>query len=164
VAATPEAYAALWRFCFDIDLMERIEAWPRSADEPLFHMMANPRQLKLKLSDGLWVRLVDVAQALEARRYAAEDRLVFEVRDSFCPWNEGRLALEGGPGGARCTRTDNEPDLVVDVRDLGAAYLGGTRFDELARAGRVVESAPGALRRADAMFSWSPAPWCPAVF
>jgi predicted acetyltransferase len=164
VAATPEAYAALWRYCFDIDLIERIEAWPRSADEPLFNMMANPRQLKLKLADGLWVRLVDVAQALQARRYAAEARVVFEVRDSFCPWNEGRVALEGGADGAECTRTGREPDLVVDVRDLGAAYLGGTRFDVLARAGRVVESTPGALRRADAMFTWSPAPWCPAIF
>ena len=47
---------------------------------------------------------------------------------------------------------------------LGAVYLGGNSFSSLARAGRVVEARPGALRRADAMFAWDPAPWCPAIF
>jgi hypothetical protein len=34
----------------------------------------------------------------------------------------------------------------------------------LARAGRLVERTPGALTRADALFGWDPAPWCPYVF
>ena len=47
---------------------------------------------------------------------------------------------------------------------LGATYLGGTSFQQLARAGQVTEHSAGALDRADAMFSSTPAPWCVADF
>jgi predicted acetyltransferase len=164
MAATPEACAALWRFCFDHDLIGRIEAWPRPADEPLLHMLANPRALGLRVGDGLWLRLVDVPTALASRLYSASGRVVFEVRDTFCPWNEGRFEIEGGPGGASCKAVDAEPDLVVEAVDLGAAYLGGARFRELHRAGRVIEVRPGAMAAADAMFAWDPLPFCSGLF
>jgi hypothetical protein len=32
------------------------------------------------------------------------------------------------------------------------------------RAGRVEELQPGAAARADPMFSWNRAPWCPEIF
>ena len=160
VGLTEDAYAAMWRLCFDTDLVRRIEGWKRPADDPIVHMLAEPKALQLKYRDGLWLRLVDVAPALEARRYSARDRLVFDVRDGHCPWNEGRLELEGGPDGASCRPAYAEPDLILDAADLGAAYLGGVAFDTLSRAGRVVEATPGALRRADAMFTWRPGPWC----
>jgi len=164
MATTPEAYAALWRFCLDHDLIDKIQAWPMRPEEPLLHLLANPRKLNLKLGDGLWLRLLDLPKALSSRRYSAKDRLVLEVRDTFCPWNDGRFELEAGPDGAECVPTDREPDLALEVRDLGAAYLGGVRFSTLSRAGRVGQLTPDALARADAMFQWDPPPWCPQVF
>jgi predicted acetyltransferase len=164
MAESPEAYAALWRFCLDVDLIAKIEAWPRPEDEPLVYLLADPRRLHRKVFDGLWIRLVDAPVALARRRYATEGTLVLDVRDAFCPWNEGRYELEGGPEGAQCRPTGREPDLVLDAADLGASYLGGTRLQTLARAGRVHEERPGALSRADAMLGWDPLPWCPTVF
>jgi predicted acetyltransferase len=164
MATTTEATAALWRACFDHDLMGKIQSWPRPLDEPLLHMLANPRALGLRLTDGLWIRLVDVAKALASRNYSAIGRIVFEVHDSFCAWNEGRYELEGGPDGASCRPSREEPDLVVEAADIGAALLGGSRFGHLHRSGRVVEMTQGALRRADAMFAWDPLPFCSAVF
>lgn len=164
VAATPTAYAGLWRYCLDIDLAATVEAWNRPPDEPLLHMLADPRRARAQLRDGLWVRLVDVPAALAGRRYGRGDALTLEVHDQFCPWNEGRFWLNGGPGEAECRPTTDRPDLELSAADLGAAYLGGVRFSTLARAGRVREHADGALRRADAMFGWDPAPWCPDVF
>jgi len=164
MAATPGAYAALWRFCLDHDLMNKIQAWPMRPEEPLLHLLANPRQLNLKVGDGLWLRLLDVPMALSSRRYSNPDRLVLEVRDTFCPWNDGRFELEAGPDGAECVPTDREPDLALEAWDLGAAYLGGVRFSTLSRAGRVGQLTPYALARADAMFQWDPPPWCPQVF
>lgn len=163
MATTESAYAALWSYLFGVDLVGSIEARLRPIDEPLLWMLADPRRLTRHPSDTLWVRIVDVASALEGRRYAAEGRVVLDVRDQFCPWNEGRYELEGGPHGARCLRSDAEPEIVLDASDLGAAYLGGVRLQTLHRAGRVQGDAD-ALRRADAMLAWSPLPWCPEVF
>ena len=164
IATTLESTAALWRTFFDHDLMGKVEAWPRPIDEPLLHMLSHPRALNLRATDGMWLRLVDVPKALASRTYSASGALVFEVHDSFCPWNEGRYELLAGPEGASCTPTGLEPDLVVEAADLGATYLGGTRFGHLNRAGRVVEVTSGGLARADALFSWDPLPFCSTVF
>ncbi|MGQ0670116.1 MAG: GNAT family N-acetyltransferase [Actinomycetota bacterium] len=164
VAVTPRAYADMWRYCFDVDLVSRVKCWNRPVDDPLLYLLAEPRRLRMTVRDGLFVRLVDLPKALEARRYATADRITLEVRDEFCPWNDGRYALEGGPDGAVCGPTTKTADLALSVTDLGASYLGGAEFPTLARAGRVVEETPGALRRADAMFRSDPAPWCPNMF
>jgi predicted acetyltransferase len=164
MAATTEAAAALWRFCFDHDLIGKVEAWPRPADEPLLHMLANPRALGLRVGDGLWLRLVDVPAALGSRRYSTSGRVVFEVHDTFCSWNEGRYELEGGRHGASCKPVETEPDLVVEAADLGAAFLGGARFRNLHRAGRLMEITGGAMAEADAMFAWDPLPFCSGLF
>jgi predicted acetyltransferase len=161
---TPRAYAAAWRFVLDVDLIQRVSASNRPADEPILHVLREPRRLNLRLKDGLWVRLVDVPAALSARRYAAPGRVVLEVRDAFCPWNEGRVELDGGPDGASCRPTDEAAELVLTQNDLAAVYLGGPSFRQLHRAGRVDEERPGALARADAMFGWDPQPWCQLHF
>ena len=91
--------------------------------------------------------------------------LVFEVRDTFCPWNDGRVRLTGGPDGATCAPTSDPADLVVHVADLGAAYLGGTTLVSRAAAGRVTEVTAGSLAPASLAFGWpGPAPYCPLVF
>jgi predicted acetyltransferase len=164
IAETPRAYAALWRYCFDVDLLAEIKAWRRPPDEPLLHLVAEPRRLRLVTTDGLWVRLVDVAAALAGRRYATEGSIVLEVRDEACEWNDGRFILQGGPDGANVAATTASPELALSVADLGALYLGGNTFAALARAGRMLELAPNAITRADAMFRSDLAPWNPTIF
>jgi predicted acetyltransferase len=163
LALTPGASAGLWRFLSGIDLVEKIEAWNRPEDEPLAWLLADPRRLRSMPGDSMWLRLVDVPAALAARRYRIPGRLVLEVRDAFCPWNEGRYRLEGDRGDAACERTDADPDLVLDARDLGAVYLGGARMAALSRAG-LIHGGRAAVETADLMFSWDPPPWCPEVF
>jgi len=163
-ALTPQAYADIWRFLLDVDLVHRVTAQALPPDEPLLHLLAEPRRLHLTLRDGLWLRLVDVPRALAVRGYAARDRIVLDVRDRFCPWNEGLIALEAGPDGATCSATDEPADIAGSVNILGSVYLGGTTFRQLWRAGQIEEHRPGALERADAMFASDPAPWCPFVF
>jgi predicted acetyltransferase len=164
VAASELATREMWRFVFGIDLVARIKSWFRPADEPLFHMLAEPRRLRPTLHDGLWLRIVDVHDALEARTYSANGSLVFNLNDSFCPWNEGRHKLEAKDGHARLDDASEEAELTLSAADLGSCYLGGTSFIQLVRAGRVVEHAPGAAQRADDLFRWHVAPWCPEVF
>jgi len=164
-ALTTEAAAGLYRYCLDLDLVGTVQLERRPLDEPLRWLLADPRRLRVgEVSDGLWVRLLDLPAALAARGYAVPGSVVLQVTDRLRPANDGRFLLEGGPDGADCRPTGREPDLVCDVADLGAAYLGGTRLASLARAGRVLEQVPGALARADAMFAGEPAPWCTTTF
>jgi predicted acetyltransferase len=164
MAATPRAVHDLWRFAFDIDLIHVIRAERVQPDHPLMLTVAEPRRLGMTLSDALWLRLVDLPAALKARSYRGEGSVVFEVSDSFCPWNAGCWRLESDGKQARIEPADKGPELAVDVTDLAAAYLGAFSFTELARAGRVVERSAGALGRADRMFATDRAPWCPQVF
>jgi predicted acetyltransferase len=164
IAATADAYAALWRHVLDVDLMARVSAEMRPVDEPLRFLLADSRQPKTRVEDGIWLRLVDVAAALAGRRYAVEGRLVLRVRDEFCPWNDGRVELSGGPSSADCRRSEANPDLELSAADLAALYLGGNRFRTLFEAGRVQELRPGAVARADLMFATDRAPWCPSHF
>ena len=164
MATTSEANAALWRFCFDVDLTTRTEVERRPVDDPLPWMLADPRRLQRVTRDGLWLRLVDVSAALQLRTYMAVDRLVLEVHDDTCRWNDGRLELEGSPEGAVCRPTDASPDLALAARDLASAYLGAVSFTTLAQAGMVAEPTPGALLRADRMFAVQRQPWTPNGF
>ncbi len=164
MAATDDAHAALWRYCFDIDLRTTTTAHTRAVDDPLPWMLADPRRLKREVYEGLWLRLVDAPQALSGRSYAREESLVLGLVDSFCPWNQGTFELEASGAGARCSRSTKNPDLVLTAADLAVAYLGTEAFSALARAGRVEERAPRALARADAMFAHRPLPWCPYEF
>lgn len=164
MAATREASAALWRFCFDLDLYERIEAIKRPMDDPLPWMLADPRRLQRSPRDGLWVRVVDVRAALEQRAYAASDRLVLEVRDDFCDWNRGCWSLEMSPEGGICRSVAGGADLSIDVSALASVYLGAASFSTLLQAGLADEASAGAVERADRAFAVALKPWTPYNF
>ena len=160
LALSSAAYAELWRYCLDVDLIDDVLAPRRSADETLRFLLADPRAMECSLGDGLWLRLIDAEAALNARTYADDGRIVIGVGDTFCPWNTGTYAIEGG----RCRRTDADPSLVMPADALGACYLGGIRFSTLVRAGVVTERRPGAAERADGLFRSAEVPWCPFHF
>jgi predicted acetyltransferase len=164
-ALTFDAYVALWRFLWDLDLTATVVAHVRPPDEPLRHLLADPRRLRTtRAIDYLWCRVVDVGAALEARRYEVAGSVVLDVRDEFCPWNAGRWRLEGGPDGASCSRTSDDADLTLSTNELGATFLGGTRLSALAAARRVDEHATGAVARTDSMLAMARAPWCQSNF
>ena len=154
-----EVEAELWQYCFGIDLILEIQAWPRAADDPIVWRLEDPRRLEMTLIDHMWLRLVDVKEALAMRGYAEPAGLTFRLSDEFCPWNDGTYLLEAGEDGAECSPTGGEPQIELGASDLAAAYLGGVSFATLARAGRVTERAPGALAKADRMFRTERQPW-----
>jgi predicted acetyltransferase len=130
----------------------------------LFVLVTEPRRLHARLSDGLWVRIVDLESALATRSYADDGAVAFQLIDSFLPPNEGVWRLEASGGEGAVSRFDGEPEFRLDVADLGSAFLGGFTFTQLARGGRVEELAAGAVSRADDLFRTRIAPWCPEIF
>jgi predicted acetyltransferase len=152
-----DAHTALWRFLLDLDHVKTVRVRMPPLDDPIWWLLADPRRARFAPHDGLWVALLDIAQALAARRYAADGRLVLDV-------DEERFLLESTGGEAACSATDLGPDLALDRQALAACHLGGHRFSALAQAGLVREQAAGALARADGMFMAERAPWCMGEF
>ncbi|WP_030564097.1 GNAT family N-acetyltransferase [Streptomyces aureocirculatus] len=166
-ALDPTAYAALWRFLFDIDLTSTVLAPNRPVDDPVVQLVSDVRRCDLRFRDSLYVRLVDVGAALEARTYQAPVDVVLDVEDAFCPWNEGRWRLAGDAKGASCKRVDADgtaADLALSVRELGSVYLGGVPLTQLAGAGRVRELRQGAVAETSLAFGSASAPWLPHGF
>lgn len=159
LATSPTATRELWRFLFGIDLVTKVEQEHFDPSSPLFLMVEDPRRLHLQLYDGLWLRFVDLEASLRARSYATDESIVIDARDEICTWNEGRWRV-----GPSIERTDDAPELELDVRDLASVYLGAFDFHWLARAQRVRELRPGALERASLLFRTSRPPFCPEDF
>ena len=101
----------------------------------------------------------------ERRRYTAEGTLVLDVTDPFCPWNQSRWLLEGGPDGATCRPAGRTPapSLRLDSAALGSLFLGGTSVVHLASAG-IVKGDAVAVRQAHLMFGTGAGPWCSTEF
>jgi predicted acetyltransferase len=170
MAADPAASAALCTDLLSRDLTTEFRLPHRPVDDPLLYQLADPRRTRPKLNDNLWVRIVDLPRALAGRRYSCPVDVVLEVRDEILPANAGRWRLStttAAPGGglaASCVPASSPADLALDVTELGAAYLGGTRLGALTGSGLVAELRPGATRQLSAALTWDPAPWCPMVF
>ncbi|OEU87377.1 hypothetical protein DB35_28600 [Streptomyces abyssalis] len=159
------AYGALWRCLFDMDLMRVLRVRGRPVDDAWLHMVGDSIGLcRPRWGDALFARPVEVGAALAARTYTVPVDVVLDVEDAFCPWNEGRWRLCGDSAGATCERTDDPAELALSVRELGAAYLGGTSLRALASAGRVRELREGALGAASVAFATDAAPWLPHGF
>lgn len=160
MARTLRAERELWRYLLDMEWASAVTARLLPLDHPLSLILAEPRRMRMRVGDALWVRLVEVGAALSARSYTAPGRVVVEVRDRLCRWNSGRWRIEEG----EARRTTRTADLACDVSALGSVYLGGLTWGRLVRGGRVDELRRGAAARADAMFATPLLPWCPEIF
>ena len=168
VATDGATAAALWADLFTRDLIGEVTAGQRPVDDPLLDMLADRRRARAYLSDGLWIRLIDVPAALASRRYSCPADVVIEVTDDLLPANAGRWRLQC-PGAddaaaATCERTTAAADIQLPVAALGAGYLGGVRLGSLATAGLITEHTKGALAALSAAMYSDPAPWCPSHF
>lgn len=155
-----EAYAGLWRFFLEMDLIGEIRASELSVDEPLLWMIADQRAAKVTVTDHQYVRVLDVPSALRARSYSAPGTFALEVADPLGIGGGRWLLHVDEHGQARVEAwTDDAPAGAVTVRlgtpELSAAYLGGVSLATLAAAGRVMSSDVAAVARA---FSWHRAP------
>jgi len=160
VTATDDAYAGIWRFLLETDLVSKVTAELRPLDEPLRLMVADFRSVRTSDVDHLWLRILDVKQTLEARTYSATGQIVIDVTDPL-GFAEGTWAINVDADGTASVSSTPEPaDASMSVNELGSIYLGGVSAVALARAGRVA----GDAARLDAMFASTVAPWCSIWF
>ena len=161
------AERTLWGWLTELDLVGRLRAWRGPVPHPLILELTEPRRMGLVVREGILLRILDVAAALEGRGYSGAGSLTFELADAFRPANAGRWRLTVGDGPDRpstVARTDDEPDLSLDTSDLATVYLGAFRFADLARSGRVQACRPGAIEEADRLFASTATAWCSTMF
>ncbi|WP_405811404.1 GNAT family N-acetyltransferase [Streptomyces sp. NBC_01520] len=164
IAVTPAAERSLWRFVCSIDWIATVRTGHRSTDDLLPLFLPDPRAAHIVTqADWLWLRVLDIPRALEARTYGIAASLVLDVRDGT-GLTAGRFLLDASPDGASCTPTTRSADLALDVRELGSLYMGDESAVRLAALGPVEELRAGAASSADALFRAGGRAWCPDVF
>ncbi|MFD3507835.1 GNAT family N-acetyltransferase [Nocardia sp. NPDC058666] len=161
VATTPQAYLGLIRHLLSVDLVDKVTFAFAPVDAPLRHLFVDERAVQItSVHDETWLRLVDVPAALARRTYRDAPPVVVRVDDAILTANTGayRIAADG------VTRVDEAADITVDVATLGAVYLGGSTWRQLALSGRVVEHRPGAADAADDLFATPALPFSGTFF
>ncbi|PRY39687.1 GNAT family N-acetyltransferase [Umezawaea tangerina] len=160
VTTDDAVFTALARYVLDHDLVTEVVFKHVPPGHPLRWQLADFRAGQVgDDTDWLWVRLLDVPRALAARGWSADGELVLDVDDPALGEHH-RYLLTVLDGKADCVPTDREPDLSLDIRDLGSVYLGGTAPSTLVRAGHVRAHHPDAAARADALFRADRPPHC----
>ena len=163
--ATDDAYAGLWRYLLESDLVSTVTAPLRRVDEPMLWQLTDFRSAKKDdEQDHLWTRILDVTSALEARRYRAPGRIALEVSDPL-GFAGGRFLLDVAVDGTAVVSPlagaapDGAASIALGVAELGALYLGGVSAVVLERAGRIAELRPGSADAVDGAFRSAVAPW-----
>lgn len=164
IAVTPAAERALWHFVCSIDWITTVRSGYRAPDDLLPLLLPDPRAARVVThADWLWLRVLDVTRALEARTYKAAATLVLEVHDAS-GLTAGRFRLDASPEGASCVPTKESADLTLGAGELGTLYLGDESVLRLVDLGRIEENRAGAAAVADSVFRAERRAWCPDMF
>ncbi|GAB6897614.1 GNAT family N-acetyltransferase [Kineosporia succinea] len=161
VTTTSRAHFGLLRHLLAIENVQRVVLDPMPVDHSIEKLLTDERALTTRGGrDETWLRLVDVQAALTARSYRAPGAVTLEVRDEVLRENNGRYIVSAaGPA-----RTEQPPDITLDVSQLACAYLGGTAFWQLAQAGRIAVHRDAGLAAADHLFGLRRAPFSGTAF
>ncbi|MGN7797442.1 GNAT family N-acetyltransferase [Leifsonia sp. 22587] len=136
-AATDEALTALWRYLLELDLVASVKVWTRGVDEPLPALVSDIRGAQVTaVEDHLWVRILDVPAALQARTYERDGSIALEVADDL-GMAGGRYRLTVTDRRAEVATTEDDADVTLPVASLGSVYLGHDTARALALAGRI---------------------------
>jgi predicted acetyltransferase len=138
VALTPEAIQALWTVIGGYDNVTEVQWANAPVDDPLVHMLVEPRTLNTRVRDGIMARLVNVDDALALRPYPVASELRFDLLDSFCEWNAGRWALTTDPQGGEAKRIEGgSVDLRLSADTLASLAFGRFSTSQAFRAGLI---------------------------
>jgi predicted acetyltransferase len=157
---TPAAYQAIWEHLMRFDLVGEVAWGVVPADDPLPHLLLEPRMLRATARDGILGRIVDVARALPARPYGGAGTLTFDLRDEMCPWNAGRWQMETSGRETEVRRSTAEPQVTLPVDTLAMLAFGQISATEAARMGRLDAHDPDALDTWDIVLRTRYRPFC----
>lgn len=144
---------ALWRALTGMDLVQTLVFHGSSPSDPLPLSLLDARAVKVKgVGDSVWLRILDLPDAVAGRAFDADGELVLQVDDAMgYAAGTWRLTVSGGVGS--CLPTESEPDVRLAVDTLALLWHGDRGAGEVARAGLIdgTDQAVAALGR---LFHW----------
>eukprot|EP01050_Picozoa_sp_SAG11_P000956 SAG11_NODE_37_length_21777_cov_4.523711_6_plen_235_part_00 len=176
-----DAYRSLWSWLGRHDLVGSIEWDNVPPDDPAPLLWLEPRLLRPRQAEGMFVRIVDFEAALKLRGWsggagatdganvdsaeAGHALTIFVQEDELAAWNSGGWSLELTSDGPRVSRLPptvaaTECEIILDIGTLSALYMGRASATQLARAGLLRARDAGLLCVVDAMFLTQHSPHC----
>ncbi|MGE5672952.1 MAG: enhanced intracellular survival protein Eis [Mycobacterium leprae] len=148
VALTQAAEVGLWGYIANHDSQVKLVTTRTQRDYPLWHLLEHTYDVKSTLSSGWQLRLVDLKQAFEVRRWPADLRgsLTITVTDEQAAWNHGTWRFTFEAGHASLERvTVAASDLSTNVQTLAQLYAGFVKPVAAVSTGRLSAANPEAL-------------------
>ena len=165
-----DAYRGMWEFLAGHDLVREVTMERVPEDDPAPLMLLEPRTLRRRTMDAMWLRVADVELALSQRPYGVKDprhdgraggcALTLRVVDEQCEWNDGTYRIETDGVESAVKRVDGAAELTVPVERLAQLISGYASASQLARLDLIEVGDALALTTADAMFATAYRPFC----
>ncbi len=162
LAIDDDARRTLWHYLANIDLFPNVHWWNAPADNPLYLEVDNPRHITTRHQDTLYLRILDVPAALSGRTYESDGAITIGVVDDTMG-RGGTFRLEVTDGVGTCTPAEGDPDVTMDISDLGALLLGRPGAVTRWRGGRI-EGGEAPVRTLDRLMRTTELPFCSEVF
>ena len=156
IATTPEAEKALLALLRDLGMQTQKGAGPLPSDTTLFcHTIHN--DIEVKLQPVFMGRVVDAAAALAALQTTApEGALTLALTDTHADWNTGTWKIVTEGGRVTAARTDEAPQLALDIQSFSQAFWGTPGLERLRRAGKVTVHDEAAYAQLAALLPTTP--------
>ncbi|MCD6639636.1 MAG: GNAT family N-acetyltransferase [Nocardioides sp.] len=137
VGLSPHAWLGLWRLLASIDQIEHVTHGIFHPQDPLPWALTDINAVRVKAeSEFLWLRVLDVPDAFQARPWAADGQVLVGVADAQ-GHAAGTWAMTSRDGRAEVTSTEADPEVRTDAETLATLLLGTAPVATLQRAGRI---------------------------
>ncbi len=124
-----------------------------------FHSWIRQPTTEIKAKIGFVVlmgRVIDVVGAMADLPAVVDGRIVIEVEDEQCNWNNGRYELVGDNGRLHATPTQKPAVCKSSILGLSAMIYGSLSIDELRYRGWLTGNVPAFESATELLHKWFP--------
>ncbi|NNG19257.1 GNAT family N-acetyltransferase [Naumannella sp. ID2617S] len=149
----PAVERRLYQALVEVDLAETVHCFGPGPNAPLAMSLVDPWAVKVtNVGDGVWLRVLDLPKAVGQRGWAGGDgEVTLGVRDRL-GYADGTWRVRVGNGRGEAWRTEDAPEVELDVATLGRLHFGDRTVGDCARAG-LITGTPEGLARAGRLFA-----------
>lgn len=170
VALSDVARLKLLEYVANHDLVQQVHG-QGALDDPMRLVLHNVRDYQVRSTDDvLWLRVLDVIAAFEARGYQRSGQLVISVTDRLS-LIDGTYLFEVADGSATVKRVAIDAEeltgvahVVLGERELAGLYLGTVQLSQLLAAGRASTKSESDVSASLRLFEVDRAPFTPHTF